>query len=54
MTLDEKIEEMINELIIDFNKPSVDDDYPDLIDNWDNRVEAIDYLIELVLKKKDI
>lgn len=51
-TIDNSIESLIDKVVLEFNPQTLDDDIPDTLDDWDNRVEAIDYLIEKLSKIK--
>lgn len=51
-TIDNSLESLIDKVVLEFNPQTLDDDIPDTLDDWDNRVEAIDYLIEKLSKIK--
>lgn len=53
MTINEKLEELIDEVIIMLNEPLLDDMYPDTLEDFDNRIEAIEYLEDKLLKIKE-
>lgn len=46
------LESLIDKVVLEFNPSTLDDDIPDVLDDWDNREEAIDYLIEKLQKMK--
>lgn len=48
----ESLNDLIDKVILEFHPQLLDDDIPDAVDDWDNRVEAIDYLIEKLQKQK--
>lgn len=53
MTIDDKINELVEYVMIEMEDILLDDDIPDFLDhNWDARAEAIDYLIEKLEKIK--
>lgn len=52
-TIDNSLESLIDKVVLEFNPQTLDDDIPDTLDDWDNRVEAIDYLIEKLSKIKE-
>lgn len=52
-TIDNSLESLIDKVVLEFNPQTLDDDIPDTLDDWDNRVEAIDYLVEKLLKIKE-
>ncbi len=52
-TIDNSLESLIDKVVLEFNPQTLDDDIPDTLDDWDNRVEAIDYLIEKLQKAKE-
>lgn len=51
-TIDNSLESLIDKVVLEFNPQTLDDDIPDTLDDWDNRAEAIDYLIEKLSKIK--
>lgn len=53
INIDQKIESLIEEVIVAMNPMLLDDDYPDAIGDWDNWEEAIDYLIDKLNKIKE-
>jgi len=53
MNINTLIKELIEYTIMELNPGHVDDDMPDLLDDWDKRIEAIDYLVEKLLKMKE-
>lgn len=53
MTIKQKITDIVEELIYTLNEPLTDDGFVDALEDYDNWVEACDYLIELVEKIKE-
>ena len=51
-SVDDKINELIDKVILDFSPETLDDDIPDLLDDWDNRENAIEILIDKLQKMK--
>lgn len=50
--LDQKLNEVIDKVILDFTPNTPDDDIPDVLDDWDNRENAIEILIDKLQKMK--
>lgn len=51
--VDESLESLIDKIVVEFNPEVLDDDLPDVMDDWDERLNAIDYLINKLLKMKE-
>lgn len=49
--IDEKLELLIDQTILDSNPQVLDDEIEDLLENWDERYNAIEYLIEKLENK---
>ena len=52
MTINDKIEKLIDEVLIELNEPVLDDMYPDMLADWDRKLEAIEYIEEKLLNMK--
>lgn len=48
--VDTKLNELIDKIVIEFTPGVLDDDLPDLLDDWDNRQTAIEILQDKLLK----
>ena len=51
-SVDQALDNLIDKLILEVNPTVLDDDIPDLLDNWDNREMAIEVLIDKLIDKK--
>lgn len=51
-SLDDKLNEVIDKVILEFSPNTLDDDIPDVLDDWDNRENAIEILITKLQKMK--
>lgn len=51
-SLDDKLNEIIDKVILEFTPNTLDDDIPDVLDDWDNRENAIEILITKLQKMK--
>jgi hypothetical protein len=51
-SIDQALESLIDKIVLEFNPETLDDDINDVLDDWDNRSDAIDYLIEKLQKMK--
>lgn len=52
-TVDKEIDVLISKVVLQMNPEVLDDDLNDLLDDWDNRENAIDYLIDKLIKIKE-
>lgn len=52
-TIDQATESLIDKVVVEFNPEVLDDDLPDVMDDWDERKNAIDYLIDKLSKMKE-
>lgn len=51
-SVDTKIDELIDKVIFEFTPEMLDDDIPEQLDDWDNRVNAIEIIITKLEKMK--
>jgi nitrate/nitrite-specific signal transduction histidine kinase len=51
-SIDQALESLIDKVVLELNPDTLDDNINDTLDDWDNRVEAIDYLVEKLQKQK--
>ena len=49
-SVEDSINELVDKIILEMNPQTLDDDIPDVLDDWDNRENAIEYLIEKLQK----
>lgn len=49
--IDEKLNRLIDDVIMELNPELLDDDYPDAYEDWDKRVEAMEYIKEKLQKQ---
>lgn len=52
VTIDKTIDRMIDKVILEMNPQILDDELNDVLDDGDNRLDAINYLIEKLQKIK--
>ena len=43
-SIDQSLEALLDKIILEFSPNTPDDDIPDLLDDWDNRENAIEIL----------
>lgn len=53
MTIDEKLNKLVKDTIIVYAPYAMDDDLPDLLDDWDNWANAIEILQDKLRKMKE-
>lgn len=49
-SIDDALESLIDKVVLELHPDTLDDDINDLLDEWDNRTEAMHYLIKKLLK----
>ena len=52
-SIDASLDSLVDKIVLEMNPQTLDDDIEDVLNEWDNRENAIDYLIEKLQKMKD-
>lgn len=49
-TIDQSLESLIDKIVLELNPQTLDDQIDEVLNDWDNRKDSIEYLIEKLQK----